>query len=65
MFPVSKIRIAMALVGIAISLAASAWVVLTERPDEPSLKLEIDNTLKSKPGLRLVSENSEFMRTER
>jgi len=46
-------------------LVRIGWIVLAKRPEEPALRLEVENTIKSKPGLRLISEHSELMRTER
>jgi hypothetical protein len=42
-----------------------AWVLLTERPQKSPLRLETSHSLSADPDLRLVSERSEYMRTER
>jgi|KBSMisStandDraft_5_1062788.scaffolds.fasta_scaffold30748_2 hypothetical protein len=65
MFSASKIRIAQVVLGLTIATATIGWIVLAKRPEEPALRLEVENTIKSKPGLRLISEHSELMRTER
>jgi hypothetical protein len=41
-----------------------AWVVVAERPPNP-VRIEASQTLAADPDLRLVSERSEYMRTER
>lgn len=53
------------MLGAAAIGGAFVWIVLSERPSEAPLRLEIEHTLKGKPGLRLISERSEFMRNER
>ena len=42
-----------------------AWVLVMERPHESDLRLETSHSLSSEPDLRLVSERSPYMRTER
>ena len=42
-----------------------AWAVLAERPPENPLQIEASLTIAADPDLRLVSERSEYMRTER
>jgi hypothetical protein len=42
-----------------------AWVVVAERPPKSPARIEASRTLAADPDLRLVSERSEYMRTER
>jgi hypothetical protein len=42
-----------------------AWAMLAERPQETRLRIEASMTVAADPDLRLVSERSPFMRTER
>lgn len=42
-----------------------AWVVVAERPPENPLRIKPSLTLAADPDLRLVSERSPYMRTER
>ena len=42
-----------------------AWVVVAERPPKSPVRIEAARTLAADPDLRLVSERSEYMRTER
>jgi hypothetical protein len=42
-----------------------AWVVIAERPQKSSLRLETSHSLNADPDLRLISEGSPYMRTER
>jgi hypothetical protein len=42
-----------------------AWAVVAERPPENPLRIEAALTLAADPDLRLVSERSPYMRTER
>jgi len=42
-----------------------AWAVLAERPPENPLRIEASLTIATDPDLRLVSERSPYMRTER
>lgn len=46
------------------AFAAVAWAV-AERPPENPLRIEASLTLAADPDLRLVSERSPYMRTER
>jgi hypothetical protein len=48
-----------------LALALVAWVVVAERPPETPLRIEASLTLGADPDLRLVSERSAYMRTER
>jgi hypothetical protein len=41
------------------------WVVVAERPQKSSVRLETTHSLSSDPDLRLISERSPYMRTER
>ena len=41
------------------------WVVVAERPPKSPVPIEASRTLAADPDLRLVSERSEYMRTER
>lgn len=41
------------------------WAVLAERPPETPLRIEASLTVAADPDLRLVSERSPYMRTER
>ena len=41
------------------------WVVVAERPPKSSVRIEAARTVAADPDLRLVSERSEYMRTER
>jgi hypothetical protein len=42
-----------------------AWVLVAERPQRSSVRLETSHSLIADPDLRLISERSEYMRTER
>ena len=42
-----------------------AWVVVAERPPRTTVRIEATRTLAADPDLRLVSERSPYMRTER
>lgn len=42
-----------------------AWAVLAQRPPENPLRMEASLTLDAAPDIRLVSERSPYMRTER
>jgi hypothetical protein len=42
-----------------------AWVVVAERRPENPVRIEASRTLAAEPDLRLVSERSPYMRTER
>jgi hypothetical protein len=42
-----------------------AWVVVAERPPQSPVRIEASRTLAADPDLRLVSERSPYMRTER
>jgi hypothetical protein len=42
-----------------------AWVVVAERPPKSLGRIEASRTLAADPDLRLVSERSPYMRTER
>jgi hypothetical protein len=41
------------------------WVVVAERPPRNTVRIEATRTLAADPDLRLVSERSPYMRTER
>jgi hypothetical protein len=41
------------------------WVLVAVRPQESSVRLETSHSLNANPDLRLISERSEYMRTER
>jgi hypothetical protein len=41
------------------------WVVVAERPPKNLARIEASRTLAADPDLRLVSERSPYMRTER
>jgi hypothetical protein len=41
------------------------WVVVAERPPKRPIRIEASRTLAADPDLRLVSERSPYMRTER
>jgi hypothetical protein len=41
------------------------WVVAAERPSKSPVRVEAAHTLAADPDLRLVSERSPYMRTER
>jgi hypothetical protein len=61
----SLMRTTNALLGTAALVGTFAWIVLSERPREAPLRLEVEHTMKGNPGSRMVSERSEFMRSER
>ena len=42
-----------------------AWVVVAERPPKSLVQIEASRTLAADPDLRMVSERSPYMRTER
>jgi hypothetical protein len=42
-----------------------AWVVVAVRPPRNTVRIEATRTLAADPDLRLVSERSPYMRTER
>jgi hypothetical protein len=42
-----------------------AWVLLAEPPRKTDLGLETSHSLNGEPDLRLISERSPYMRTER
>ena len=42
-----------------------AWVVVVEHPPKSQARIEASRTLAADPDLRLVSERSPYMRTER
>jgi hypothetical protein len=42
-----------------------AWVVVAERPPKNPVRMEASQSLSADPDLRLVSERSPYMRTER
>lgn len=48
-----------------LAVGVIAWVVVAERPPETPLRIEASLTLTAHPDLRLVSERSPYMRTER
>jgi hypothetical protein len=41
------------------------WVLIAERPRDSSVRKETSHSLSADPDLRLISERSEYMRTER
>lgn len=41
------------------------WVVVAERPQKSPVRLETTPSLSADPDLRLISERSPYMRTER
>jgi len=41
------------------------WILVAERPRESSIRPETSHSLDAVPDLRLISERSEYMRTER
>jgi len=49
----------------AIVATFASMILLSKRPRESPLRLEIEHPMKGQPGLRLISEKSEFMRSER
>jgi len=49
----------------AVVFAFGIIVWLAERPQKSSLRMETVHSLNADPDLRLVSERSEYMRTER
>ena len=51
--------------GAATILGTLIWVLLGERLREPPLQFETTHSLRGEPGLRLITERSEFMRSER
>ncbi|MET4483220.1 hypothetical protein ABIB66_007787 [Bradyrhizobium sp. F1.13.3] len=53
---------------IAVALLAVgviAWAMVAERPPEPPLRIEVSLTVAADHDVRLISERSPFMRTER
>ena len=42
-----------------------AWVLVAERPQKSAERLETSHSLSADPDLRLISERSPYMRTER
>lgn len=53
------------IVAFLFAVGVIAWVMLAERPPETPLRIEASMTVAADPDLRLVSERSPFMRTER
>ena len=49
----------------AFALAVIGWVVVAERPPKSPIRTEAARTLAADPDLRLASERSPYMRTER
>jgi hypothetical protein len=47
------------------AISVIAWVVAAERPPKSPVRIEAARTLAADPDLRLVSERSPYMRTER
>jgi hypothetical protein len=47
------------------ALGMIAWVLVAERPQDNLVRMETSHSLNADPDLRLVSERSEYMRTER
>jgi hypothetical protein len=47
------------------AISVIAWVVAAERPPKSPVRIEAARTLAANPDLRLVSERSPYMRTER
>ena len=47
------------------ALGMIAWVLVAERPQDNLVRMETSHSLSADPDLRLVSERSEYMRTER
>ncbi|WOH53834.1 hypothetical protein [Bradyrhizobium sp. sBnM-33] len=41
------------------------WILIAERPQKSPARLQTSQSLSADPDLRLVSERSEYMRTER
>jgi hypothetical protein len=41
------------------------WILVAERPQNSPARLETSQSLSADPDLRLVTERSEYMRTER
>ena len=53
------------IIAAAVFAGVIAWVVVAERPPKSPVRIEASRTLAANPDLRLVSERSEYMRTER
>ncbi|MET4120322.1 hypothetical protein ABIB90_008266 [Bradyrhizobium sp. JR4.1] len=53
------------IVALLFAVGVIAWAMLAERPPETPLRIEASMTVAADPDLRLVSERSPFMRTER
>jgi hypothetical protein len=51
--------------AVVFAFGVIAWVLVAERPQKSSLRMETARSLNADPDLRLVSERSEYMRTER
>jgi hypothetical protein len=51
--------------AVVFAFGVIAWVLVAERPQKSSLRMETAHSLNADPDLRLVSERSEYMRTER
>ena len=48
-----------------LSFGVIAWVVVAERSPKSPVRIETARTMTAEPDLRLVSERSPYMRTER
>jgi hypothetical protein len=48
-----------------LAVGVITWAMVSERPPETPLRIEASLTVSAAPDLRLVSERSPFMRTER
>ena len=53
------------LVAALFAFGVITWVVVAERPPKSPVRIEASRTLAADPDLRLVSERSPYMRTER
>jgi len=53
------------IVAALFAVGVIAWATVADRPPEPPLRIEASLTVAADPDLRLVSERSPFMRTER
>jgi hypothetical protein len=51
--------------AVVFAFGVIAWVLVAEHPQKSSLQMETTRSLSADPDLRLVSERSEYMRTER
>ena len=50
--------------GIAFVLVAT-WLLIQSPPRETPIRMEVENSIKGRPDLRLITQSSEFMRDER